>query len=387
MPRHFTIRKMFRNTPNCLLEAFFRRLDIQLISINWRRLPGHCEDALTITTGLLPRDAQDRMEAALSDIHELADTGGVQAILEAACRLGQPDFPARLPQAGPYHKAMWTWLNHLDVFQQALQMQSVTNLPGWRKRDNVPRVKPQTSPTALRELASAISSFLRCEEGRGQRCTVEHYRRASGMDYFIAYPDDFVQTLTVHDENGTLSARSIRQTFEIAFAYHQKDGTLHLHALTLPKLKVKLESLFGQIILRKDMGPVCYRRPYDLNRLRDRYFCLETDPADRLTATLTALRLQSGRWGKIALEPLQCGHVHDIYDMADHCLDGESVPWDEVDILKASIRFRFESMHDRRAGSLLFHVTKPNRLNIRSGRPERVELVRKYLKRWRIANE
>ena len=123
------------------------------------------------------------------------------------------------------------------------------------------------------------------------------------------------------------------------------------------------------VLLGEDIGPEPYGRPYDLNRLRDRYFCLETDPEDGLSAAITSLRVKSLEWGKIGLEPLQNGHVHDIYDMADHCLNGETVPWDQIDILKASFRFRFDPLEGRRAGSLRFGG--PGGLGGRPGERER----------------
>ena len=318
MTRHFTIRKMLRMTPNRLLQEFFQRLGVRLLSIDWRRLPELRDDALMVSVNLLPQDNQDEMEAALAAIHELACEAGVQTILEAARRNGRSDFVSLLPQAGPYHLAMWTWLHFPSLFDQAALMQSVDNLTRWRKRKDLPRVEPRSSPEAINELACAISRFLRCEEGRGQNCTVEHYRRMGGTDYYVAYPDDFVQTIATHDESGKLQPHSIRQTFEIVFTYNREDGTLELFAKMPTNLKVKLESLFGQIVLGEDIGPQRYGRPYDLNRVKDRYFCLETDPEDGLTAAITALRVRSPDWGKIGLEPVQNGHVHDIYDMAEN---------------------------------------------------------------------
>ena len=286
MTRHFTIRKMLRMTPNRLLQDFFRRLGQQLLSVDWRRMPERCDEALMISVNLLPRDAHDEMEAALSAIHELACEAGVQTILEASKLSSRSDFVSLLPQAGPYHIAMWTWLHFPSVFDQAALMQSVDTLSRWRKRKDLPRVEPRSSTEASNELACAISRFLRCEEGRGHHCTVEHYRRRGGTDFYVAYPDDFMQTIATHDESGNLQPHAIRQTFEIVFAYNREDGTLELFAKMPTRMKVKLESLFGQIILGEDIGPQRYARPYDLNRLKDRYFCLETDPEDGLMATI-----------------------------------------------------------------------------------------------------
>ena len=246
-------------------------------------------------------------------------------------------------------------------------------------------VEPRRTPEANSELACAISTFLRREEGRGQNCTVEHYRRHTGTDYYVAYPDDFVQTVATHDDDGVLRPESIRQTFEIVFAFTQEEGTLELYAKLPPRMKAKLECLFGQIILGEDIGPKQYSRPYDLNRLKDRYFCLETDPEDELTASITQLRLNASEWGRIGLEPVQNGHVHDVYDMVDNCLNPINVNWDDAEIQMASFVFQFKPMGRRRSGSLRFEITYPDHCTVRSRRPEWIDLVRKYLKRWRIA--
>jgi hypothetical protein len=162
---------------------------------------------------------------------------------------------------------MWTWLNHRELFEQATVMQSVDNLTRWRRRKDVPRVEPRRSPEAINELASAISTFLRREEGRGQKCSIEHFRRACGTDFYVTYPDDFVRVFSGHDEAGKLEPRAFRPTFEIVFGYHQDDGTLDLFARMPTHTKVRLECLFGQMILGKDIGPQRYEHPYDLNRL------------------------------------------------------------------------------------------------------------------------
>jgi len=386
MTRHFTIRKMLRMTPNRLLQEFFRRLGHQLLCIDWRHTPERCDQALMIAIDLLPRDAQDEMEAAFAAIHELACEAGVLTILEAASRDSRSRFLSLVPKAGPYHIAMWTWLHFPSVFERAALMHSVDTLTRWRKRNDLPRVEPRRSTEAINELACAVSQFLRCEEGRGQNCTVEHFRRKDGTDFYVAYPDDFVQTVATHSDSGALEPYAIRPTFEIVFAYNQEDGTLELVAKMPTPMKVKLESVFGQVILGADIGPQRYARPYHLNRLKDRYFCLETDPEDGLTATITALRLKLPQWGQIALEPTQNGHVRDVYDMADHCLNGEVIPWEEVDIQKATFRFRFDAARGRQVGTLGFDVTHPDHCSVRSRRPERIDLVRKYLKRWRIAD-
>jgi hypothetical protein len=295
---------MLRMTPNRLLEEFFRRLGHQLLCIDWRKMPERCDQALMIAIELLPKDARDEMESALSAIFESACTAGVQNIMEAARVTDRTKLLSLVPESGPYHVAMWTWLHFPTAFEQAALMRTVDTLSRWRKRSDVPKVKPRRSDNAISELASAISQFLRCEEGRGQNCTVEHFSRSNGTDYYVAYPDDFLQMMATHDESGNLQPYAIRQAFEIVFAYSQEDGSLELFAKMPTNMKVKLETLFGQIILEKDIGPQPYVRPYDLNRLKDRYFNLEIDTEDGLAAVITALRLgHAGGTYRLAAEP------------------------------------------------------------------------------------
>jgi hypothetical protein len=145
MTRHFSVRKMLRMTPNRLLEEFFRRLGHQPLCIDWRKMPERCDQALMIAFDLLPQDATHEIESALSAIHELACTAGVQNILDAARVTNRANLLKLVPESGPYQIAMWTWLHFPSVFEQALLMQSVDTLSRWRKRNDVPKVEPRRS--------------------------------------------------------------------------------------------------------------------------------------------------------------------------------------------------------------------------------------------------
>lgn len=385
MTRHFSIRTVLRSTPNVLLREFFDRLQHPLLCLDWQRLTEHQIEPIVTAIGWLPPPARDQAEAALGAVFDLACGTGRQAMLEAARRQGSSDLARQFPEdASPYQTAMWCWLRWPEVFEQARFLHQVDTLTRWRKRQNLPRVKPRTTAAATHELATALSQFLRREELRGQQCTVEHFHRVDGTDYFVAYPDDFVRSVFMHDEQGHLVTRPIRGTFEIVFAYHGGDGTLELFAKIPSAMKPKLEGLFGQIILGADIGPQSRGLPYDLNRLKDRYFCLETDPADGISASVCSLRLVVPRKGLVTVSPFQDGSGG-VYEMIDHCLDREKVRWDEVDISQAAMCFEFQRQARRRADTLWFELTYPDRCNVRSRRPELIDLIRKHLKLWRIA--
>ncbi|MCI0360154.1 MAG: hypothetical protein L0211_16875 [Planctomycetaceae bacterium] len=334
----------------------------------------------------LTREAQDEIEWALASVFELACESGARAIVEVAHQDGQADVFGELPEnACCYERAMWAWLNHPKIFEQASLIHQVESLTRWRKRTGLPQVQPRATPTATRELAAALSQCLRREEGRGQNCTVEYFRRRDGADVFVAYPDDFVQTVLLHDDRGRLVPRPLRQTFEIAFAYQADEGTLELFAQVAPTLKPKLESLFGQIILDADLDASNSPRPYDLNRLKDRYFCLETDPSDHVSASIARLRLEVPDYGRFTVEPIRSGRGGDVFEVIDDCLNGQAAPWEAINISMATFRFQFAAVSGRQGGTLTFDVTFPDHCSIKSRRPERIDLTRKYLRRWRIS--
>ncbi|MCI0534591.1 MAG: hypothetical protein L0Z50_05130 [Verrucomicrobiales bacterium] len=386
MTRHFSVPKVLRMTPNRLLQEFFNRLGHKLLSLDWRKVKEYNVEPLLLSMSWLAREAQDEIESTLASIFELASESGSRAIVEVAHQDGQADAFGDLPEdVSCYERAMWTWLNHPKVFEQASLIHQVENLTRWRKRSGLPRIQPRATPAATRELAIALSQCLRREEGRGQRCTIEYFRRRDGADVFVAYPDDFVQTILQHDNLGRLVPRPLRPTFEIAFAYREDEGTLELFAQVAPALKPKLESLFGQIILDADLDASGSSRPYDLNRLKDRYFCLETDPTDHVSASIARLRLEVPGYGRLTVEPTGHCLAGNVFEVIDDCLNEQAVPWEIVNISLATFRFQFAAVSGRQPGTLTFDVTFPDHCCVKSRRPERIELTRKYLRHWRIA--
>jgi hypothetical protein len=384
MSRYYSQTKMLRMTPNRLLREFFDHLGYRLLALDWRKLKERDVQALMIAIGLLPDTAQLEIEAALAAVFELACAGGSQQLWETA----HGYFPltaTRFPRnTSAYHLAMWAWMHCPELFERAQLAFAVKQLGHWHRRKSVPCVEPRTSNEALAELAAGVSQFLRREEGRGQRCTVDHYRRGDGVDVFVAFPDDFVQTVSTHDQRGRLVPRVVKPTFEIVFRYDRRLGMLDLHAQMAPILKARLEGLFGQIVLGVDVDPFARELPHDLDRLKDRYFCLATDPADAVDVSIDRMRLDVRHEARVTVEPLR-KRRRDIYDVIDDCL-GEQVRWEDVQITQAALRFVFAATPRRRATVVRCDVTHPDRCTIRTQRPDCIEVIRKYLERWRIAH-
>jgi len=384
--RHFSLQTALRMIPNELLRQFLEQFPYPCYSLDWERLGERQWQAIVDTLKLWPENARLAVEAILLNVFELACDTGIRAIREAANRLESRGILKYLDRGvQPYRVAMWTWLESSDVFDQALLSHQIEALRWWRRRDDLPAVEPETDPEALELLGSSVSEFLVRTESRGERCTVEHFRRDDGTDYFTCYPDDYVRTVLLHDDDGTLSSRTIRQTFEIVFAYHREAGTLELCAEVPTQLKPRLEELFGWHILGESIGPRQMRNVFHLDSLKERQFNLETDPEDEVHVALRNLRLDLPDHSRRIVLESRRGPAHDVLQMVDECLNEENVALDDVSISLATFRFQFGRGSGRRAGTMTFDVAHPNTCNLHSQRPERVRLARKYLRRWRIS--
>jgi hypothetical protein len=384
MSRQFSIPTVLRMVPNAFLGQFFERLQLGSLDIKWQELGEREIDPILKEIGVLSRAQQDTIEGALRSVFDLACETGIDAIFEAATKCGDLDLPTVMPkEASAYAKAIWTWLNRTEAFEKAVLIHQVDNLSWWRKRRDLPKKPADTSPMALERLGKAISDLLLLEQGRGQACTVEHFSRADGTDYFFAHPDDFVQNVTAHDDDGVLTPRTFRQTFVIVFAFNADDGTLELFARVAPKLKAKIENLFAWAVLDTELGTWTPEAAYELNHLKDRSVELATDPEDRIRVYIRKMRLSFKNSDRRIWLEVEDDHDN-IHDMIEECLNQENVSMDEVNITLATFTFEFLTLEGRKPGTLTFDVAWPSSCGLRNQRPERIEVAQKYLKRWKI---
>jgi hypothetical protein len=387
MTRQFSLPTLFRMLPNDLLAEFFARLDNPCWSMDWDHRPQRNVESVLQCLNYFPPRQRESAELILRNVFDLACESGLHALHDAGRQLNSTAYLKALPDSmNAYGQAMWSWLKHPDVFEYALLFQQVERLSWWRKRDDLPSVTPETDADSLRAMASDVMRLLTKEQGRGQRCTIEHAHRDDDTDYFFCFPDDYVKTVLVHDQRDRLITKSLRQTFEIIFAYRQQQGVLELHARVPARLKNELEEAFAWNILGERIGPRIPRRTYDLNRLKERRFDLTTDPSDPVHVELRKVRLNlPDGVRRITLESSKARGGEDVFNMVDECLNQNSVGLDNVEISLATFRFHFSATNTHRRGSITFDVAHPNQCNLRSHRPERVAVARKHLKLWRIA--
>lgn len=384
--RRFSIPTVLRMVPNTLLKTFFASLGHEEFDPKWAELKEKEVTPILKYLDELPRDKLDEVESALHSVSDLASDDGLGVLLEAGKVCGVPNLgtlvPDKLSVSG---RVMWIWLNHRSVFQKAEILHQIDHLSWWRKRNDLPRNTPDTSRHAIEKLACEISNLLK-EQGRGKDCTVETTTRGD-VYYFFAYPDDFVENVLIHDSEGHLSPETFRQTLCVVFAYDLAEGSLELHAgrgIHKP-IKEQLEVTFADAILHWELNAYDREAAYELDQLKDPLFNLTTDPADRLSVRIRKLRLSSANSGRrIHIEVDDDDPDDNIHTAIAECINLEKVPLSQWHVTLVTFRFEFLHTEGRKPGRQSLDVGYPRSCSLRNARPERVELIQKYLKRWKI---
>jgi hypothetical protein len=384
MSRVFSIPTVLRMVPNHLLRQFFEQLGHAGLDIPWDDLGERDIAPIVSALSTLTSTQFDTVEGALRTIYDLACDTGIAAIFEAGELAGDPDLRAAMPEeAGLYERAMWAWLNRGEIVDRAALIHRVENMTWWRRRDDLPAVPPDQSPEARDRLARGLSDLLVREQGRGRICTVDVFTRR-GTVYFFAYPDDFVQNVTAHDDDRQLAPRTFRSTFSVVFAFCPADGSLELFARLPPRIKVLTEGVFAQSVLDYNLGEWRPDPSYELNGLKGSGFSPATDPEDGVTVHVRQMRLSlknSHRTITLKADPDRPG---DIFRMLDEVLDKEQVPLSSVNVTLVTFCFEFDGRDGRRAGSVTFDVAFPSSCSLRNQPADRIEIVMKCLRRWGI---
>jgi len=370
--------------PNVLLQEFFVDLGHGEFDPRWPELKEREIDPILAYFDELPLKQLNEIESALRSVFDLACESGFDALLEAGPHCDQPDLGLLVPEEySVYGKAMWAWLNHRNVFEKAQIIYQVDHMAWWRKRNDLPKSDPDVSPVAKAKLEKAISTLLR-SQGRGKDCTVETMRRGS-VDYFFAYPDDFVQNVVVHDQEGKLAPEAFRQTMLVVFAYDREDGSLETFAKLPKRLKERLEAIFARAILHWNLGIHELDAAYELNQLKDPSFDLCPDPVDGVRVRIRKMRLSAKHCGRrLHVEVDDDDPDDNIHETIKDCVNLEVVPLTEWNVTQVTFCFEFLPLEGRKPGRQSFDVTYPRSCSLRNARPERVELIQKYLKRWGV---
>ncbi len=385
----FDPKKVLRQVSNDLLRQLFEHYECP-IELAWAELSE--TDVLPIFNAWqqLEEGSRRNIEIVLHEIGEMAIEDGIRAIVEEARRLGEDDLIENIELFESRHdKTVWTLIHSPDIWQLAVRFARADSLSRgryWIRRIGLPAKQPETTEIRMQELEQAFSAFFQLTQARGRLCRIEHLLRASGVDYFFAYLDDYADTYINFNESGGFARTPERRAFELVLAYDSESGILDMFVKGGKKVYVPLQEIFGRVILREEIGPEDRNsHPYELNGLVHRDFPFPTDIDDGIVGVrVKRLRLtvQGMPRRRITLEADPEGNRDDIYDMMDSLLARERLPAALLNVTQVGLKFEFDPHDETLPKSLSLDVSYPNSSNLKS-KPERLKVLgEKYLRAW-----
>ena len=308
MASQYSHMQFFRSTPNALLGRYFSEKHGVLQEIDFDKLKEREVGAIFQGFTALPSEKQAQIEAECQDIDAMACQGGVTALTDEANYHDDAAFPAAISKLDGFHGAvMWSFLDHPGYWTGATMFLHSDNVAEslWKKRNDLPHVKPRVDKADTDRLAQAISGYFFPKQGRARNCKVEVYRRHQ-KEYFFAYPEDFAQSGNEWVRN-LLSRQSRHPAFEIIFVYCQSEGSLDIYAPRNTKSVPDLQQIFADSILM--IGPLDEaaqdNRVYALDALSNPNFVFHYPPDSGIESVVVhklRLSLRSGSNRRVTLE-------------------------------------------------------------------------------------
>lgn len=384
MARSFTLPSFLRKVPHSLLKRFFQLLEIDTHDLSWELIKNREAEPFLELFRDLPPEKQNQMEGICYDVFELSCGSGWDALCEMAESYHAPDWFALSPEKTTLQaKSLWTWVNHPLIFQKAHEFHQMKNTSWWRKREGLPKMVPEWNGQVKTALEGALQIYFMEKQGRGQVCTVQMQNFRDDTYYFLAYPDDYVRNVMRHNDKGELVSRRTRPTFEIVYAYNSVEGTLELHTRGGDKTKSDLEEIFIETVLGEEVE-VFSGQIYDLSAVKQSGFSLTPDPKDNVLIQIKQVRLN---WGQDTSVQFRAEKERDLLAWIRRVINAEYLPWDKAVVDYIKLQFLFLPTEWERRGTLTFEMNTPNRSTLRGKNPRKVEIIRKYLKKWGIEYE
>jgi hypothetical protein len=188
MARQYSIKSVFRNTPNKLLARYFQEHNT-LTDFDFTSLKENKPDVLFNAWLALDDNTKQYMDVDFQDIFNLSCEKGVKAIIDEVKELG-PDKLINFTEwladkKNHYDKAFSTFLDYPEYWKGASLLFHAYSFGYWRKRKKLPKVEAQCEDRHLRKLAGLIADYFHHTEPRVNIVLLNIY---AGADLIISLP-------------------------------------------------------------------------------------------------------------------------------------------------------------------------------------------------------
>jgi hypothetical protein len=308
-----------------------------------------------------PEEAQKEIERDFQNINNLSNEKGAQNLMAEAAEQSITLTAAQTIEQNLYDRALWFFLNHPNVFEQADAVQQFYDLNGW-KRVPVPS-KPIDFVVKKKDgLTTALKKYYEEKEARGKYGDVEMYPKGDRI-YIVARFTNHAESDFIPDEKtGGLTKKGTRRPpFEIYYLYRPNEGDdnggeLEIKARGGWQKQRDLLGVFTEAVFNHKLDDT--KQTFDLEKLKSESFTMVADPQDqmewwwlkslelRTPDRLTRIKItvsDTGRKGALAMwEQLRRLHLDDkISTML---------------INSADIQIKFKPTRKRQKGTASFYI-------------------------------
>jgi len=363
-PRHF-----LRSAPNALLARYFHEQDL-LTDLDIEALKETQVEPIFQRWENLPAERRSVVDTDFQLVHDVADEDGIRTLIEEGRFHDEDIEPIFAPMLGSYDKALWTLIERRKYLEVAARFREADQLPSryWLRRKNVTAVPAREDAAACSELADAVSTYFRANEGRGYACVVETYKR-SGAHYFFVYAEDYGRT-DIGFDGSSLDRRHRRPAFEVVFFYDPDLAALDVYCHSSRPVCQILQTIFAGVVLGTDLGSDhSDSRVYELNRFKRRDVEFVFDPLSSIqSVALTSLRvsLRAGGGKRITVEADPSQGRHAVHDLLDAVLDtgrgqpgAGKTPLALVNVTRVGLRATFITPPKGRRPTRTFYLAYP----------------------------
>jgi hypothetical protein len=401
MSTNFSLNNVLRKIPNCLLEEYLSKKNIEpIVTIEARDAKGD-RSQRQVRISELPENhfqpikqliaAQDYQIQTLIEndfrkISERACKAGFLCLLDESKYEGHGiDIQDELEaMENHYERAMWVFLKHPIIFANAGYFQRIDKIT-FKSRPVWKGISPKQFDGDLEGFKNKMIEHYK-KEGRGNHCKIEVLKRPDPERYYyFVYLEDYSDTLDEF-KGSEFKRTPIKPAFEVIFAYHPGSGKIEHNAGGKSEGIKQLHEAFCQGVLGMEKLPDKDSTMYDLEKLKTRFNFMPRDPQDNIAAVhLKMIELEIS--GKKKIIFTDSNKTPNIYDMIETALNQDNVPLDIVTVSKAKIQIIFKKMaNERRARMVTFEISTPDSCSLKDSPTDLI--ARRYVEDvWKFVDE
>lgn len=211
---------------------------------------------------------RDKVVAGLHVSTQLAHPRGKQAMFQATTA-NSPALISLIGCQSDIHRAFWLFVHHLDLFEQAAEMEYVDSHTQHAQQHDLGIKAPvRRDPASMAAFGDAIKGFYQKELGCGEACVSHLLDRAQGTQLVTVHAKDLAM-MRLEFDGTTLQRRVGSPNIQMTLEYSQATGVVRTLILGGAKYHEMLAQAFASHLLGVEVTAQRIKPPtLDLSTLK-----------------------------------------------------------------------------------------------------------------------